>query len=79
MKLESAMLGNDLPGAYFFTPESLIEFRDEAVRYEQTVADFERYGCEPDLSEGLHDLCFNDAEIEWHVKNRGKRMQRGYM
>jgi hypothetical protein len=80
MKFESAIaLGNSLPGAYFFTPESVTEFRAEAEDYERAAMEFEQYGCEATLWDALRNLGLNYDEIEWHVANRGKRMARGYV
>jgi len=68
----------DLPGAVFFSYEALLETVHDALAYEAAVAEYAREGDEFLLAVDLNELGFRTQDIEWHVKNRGKRMRQGY-
>jgi hypothetical protein len=63
-----------LPGAYFFSDAAV----QEATRYENAVAAHQANGDEAALWDDLAALGYDRDEIEWHVRNRGKRMAQGY-
>ena len=68
-----------LPGAHFASAEAVAIFEPEARLYDDAVA---RYAADRDadeLWESLRALGYDNAEIEWHVRHRGERMQRGYV
>jgi hypothetical protein len=73
-----AITFEQLPGAHFFGQAAVEDHAYAATRYENCVDAYQITGDETELWEALPALGFDRDEIQWHVDNRGRRMEQGY-
>jgi hypothetical protein len=67
-----------VPSAVFFSREALLEFAEEAVRYEQAVKAYVEDGDDIAFYEKLAAFGFDVAEINRHTDAPGYRIPTGY-